>query len=126
MSGLPAPRCFLFFAADLFILVLPSFGREAPEMGQGFTLIYRVKFAGMDEFVLKPRKFCGIEGLYQPVDHVPHPGDAPATRMIGQPNIVRLAQLDLERYHLPSERAGVCRKRADTGAVGDGPIVGAA
>jgi hypothetical protein len=41
MSGLPALRCFIFFAADLFILVLPSFGRKVPEqMGQGFTLIH--------------------------------------------------------------------------------------
>src|ERR1700682_824732 len=30
MSGLPALRCFIFFAADLIILVLPSFDREAP------------------------------------------------------------------------------------------------
>src|SRR5260370_40508731 len=72
MSGLPALRCFILFAADLIILVLPSFGREAPEqMGQGFTLIYRFKFTWMDEFVLKPREFCGIESFHQPVDHVP-------------------------------------------------------
>jgi hypothetical protein len=29
MSGLPALRCFIFFAADLIILILPSFDREA-------------------------------------------------------------------------------------------------
>jgi len=29
MSGLPALRCFIFFAADLFILVLPFLDREA-------------------------------------------------------------------------------------------------
>jgi hypothetical protein len=29
MSGLPALRCFIFFAADLFILLSPSFGQEA-------------------------------------------------------------------------------------------------
>jgi hypothetical protein len=41
MSGLPALRCFIFFAADLFILVLSSFVKKPPEeMGQGFTLIY--------------------------------------------------------------------------------------
>jgi hypothetical protein len=27
MSGFPALRCFIFFATDLFILPLPSFGR---------------------------------------------------------------------------------------------------
>ena len=57
MSGLPALRCFIFFAADLFILFLPSFGQEAPEMGQGFTLIYCFKFASMDEFVQRPPEF---------------------------------------------------------------------
>jgi hypothetical protein len=31
MSGFPALRCFIFFAAACFILLLPSFGREAPE-----------------------------------------------------------------------------------------------
>jgi hypothetical protein len=72
MSGLPALRCFIFFAADLFILFLPSFGREAPEqMGQGFTLIYRFKLAWMDEFVFKSREFCRVKGLRQSVDHAP-------------------------------------------------------
>jgi hypothetical protein len=44
MSGLPALRCFIFFAADVFILVLPSFDREVLRLGQGFIRIYRVKF----------------------------------------------------------------------------------
>jgi hypothetical protein len=36
ISGFPALRCFIFFATDLFILSLPSFGHEAPQqMGQG-------------------------------------------------------------------------------------------
>jgi len=44
MSGLPALRCFIFFAADLFMLVLPSFDREAlSKTGQGFVRIYCVK-----------------------------------------------------------------------------------
>lgn len=30
-------------------------------MGQGFTLIYRFKLAGTDQFVLKPRESYGIE-----------------------------------------------------------------
>ena len=38
-------------------------------MGQGFTLIYRFKLTWMDEFVLEPGEFCGIESLHQPVDH---------------------------------------------------------
>src|SRR6202022_3442858 len=126
MSGLPALRCFIFFAADLFILVSPSFRRKAPEqMGQGFTLIYLFQFAWMDEFVLKPREFCGIECFYQPVDHVPHPRDPAATAMIGQPNIEWPAQFNLQRYYLPSKRTGICRKHADPGAVGDGPVAGA-
>src|SRR6195256_4508963 len=127
MAGLPALRCFIFFAVDLFILVLPSFGREGPEqMIQGFPLIYNFKFAWMDEFVLKLREFCGIEGFHQPVDHVSHPRDAAATGMIRQPNIVWPAQLDLERYYFAPKRAGVCWKHADPGAIGDGPVVGAA
>jgi hypothetical protein len=44
MSGLPALRCFIFFAADLFILVLPSFDRETlAEVGQGFVHIAALK-----------------------------------------------------------------------------------
>jgi len=43
ISGLPALRCFIFFAADLFILVLPSFNRETlAKVGQGFIRICRV------------------------------------------------------------------------------------
>src|SRR5260370_38589813 len=95
-------------------------------MGQGFALIYRFKFTWMDEFVLKPREFRGIESFHQPVDHVPHPGDATAAGMVGKPNIVRPAQLDLERYHCPAKRAGVGRKHADSRAIGEDPIVEAA
>jgi hypothetical protein len=113
MSGLPALRCFIFFAVDLFILVLPSFDREGPEqMIQGFPLIYNFKFAWMDEFVLKLREICGIEGFHQPVDHVSHPRDAAATGMLRQPNIVWPAQLDLERYYFAPKRAGVCWNHA--------------
>src|SRR4051812_43995583 len=44
MSGLPALRCFIFFAAVL-ILVSPSFESGNPrQLGQGFIRIYRVKF----------------------------------------------------------------------------------
>src|SRR5258705_2046644 len=80
----------------------------------------------MDEFVPKPWEFCGIEGFHQPVDHVSHPRDAAATGMIRQPNIVWPAQLDLERYYFAPKRAGVCWKHANPGAIGDGPVVGAA
>src|ERR1700682_2559078 len=90
MSGLPALRCFIFFATDLFILVLPSFGREAPEqIGQGFANIYRFEFAWLEEFVVNPRVFCRIEGLHQPVDHVPYPRDMATTGLVELPNIVR-------------------------------------
>src|ERR1700686_1152826 len=62
MSGLPALRCFIFLAADLIILFLPSFGsREAlNQMGQGFTLIYRFKSGWMDELFFQPLVFCKI------------------------------------------------------------------
>src|SRR3984893_2515010 len=95
-------------------------------MGQGFTLIYRFKLAWMDEFVLKPREFCGIESLHQPVDHAPYPGDTAATRMIGKPNVEWPAQFDLERNDFSPELAGVGRKHADTGPIGDRPVIGAA
>src|SRR5258708_13141055 len=102
MSGLPALRCFIFFAADLFILVLPSFGRKVPElMGQGFTLIYRFKFPWMDEFVLKPREFCRAKGFYQPVYHVPYPGNPAASGMMGQPSIIHPAHFTPTSYSLP-------------------------
>jgi hypothetical protein len=41
MSGFPALRCFIFFAVDLFIPILPSFRREPPaQVDQGFILAY--------------------------------------------------------------------------------------
>jgi hypothetical protein len=48
MSGFPALRCFIFFAIDLFILLLPSFAHEASEY-RGFevTLIYCFELAQM-------------------------------------------------------------------------------
>jgi hypothetical protein len=52
ISGLPALRCFIFFAADLFILVLPSFNRETlAKVGQGFIHMYRVKVSPDRELV---------------------------------------------------------------------------
>src|SRR5258708_20949343 len=119
MSGLPALRCFIFFAADLFILVLPSFGRKVPElMGQGFTLIYRFKFPWMDEFVFKPREFCRVKGFYQPVDHVPYPGNPAAAGMIGQPNIVRPPLLEIKKYYLPVKHPGTSRKNPHSDPAG--------
>src|SRR3981081_3629893 len=127
MSGLPALRCFIFFAADLFILVLPPFSRKAPEqISQGFTLIYCFELAWMDEFVFKPRESFRVKSLDKPVDHVTHPRDAAASRMKRQPNIERPAQFNLERYYLPAKRTGISRKYADAGAIGDRPVVGAA
>jgi hypothetical protein len=39
MSGLPALRCFIFFAADLFILLSTSFAQEVLEqLDRGFKL----------------------------------------------------------------------------------------
>src|SRR6266436_2668065 len=127
MSGLPALRCFILFAADLIILVYrPSVEKPPEQMGQGFTHIYRFKLAWMDEFVLEPRIFCGMKGFHQPVNHVPHPRDAATAGMIGQPNIEGSVELNLKRYHFATQRTGVGGQYADTGAVRDGPVVGAA
>src|ERR1700743_1182288 len=111
MSGLPALRCFIFLAADLFILVLPSFGRKAPEqMGQGFTHIYRFKFPRVEELVSKPRVFRGIERLHQPVDRAPDPRDAATARVVGEPDIERQVALDIEWHDRSAERLGIGRK----------------
>src|SRR6202022_4345775 len=91
-------------------------------MGQGFTLIYRFKFAGMDEFVFKPREFCRAKRLRQPVDHVPYRRNTATTGTIPPPNIVSPAQFNLQRYYLPAKRTGIGRPYTDSGAVGDGPV----
>jgi hypothetical protein len=58
MSGFPALRCFIFFAADLFILVLhPSIGNSG-EISQEFSRIFRVKVRVDRVFVSKPRDSC--------------------------------------------------------------------
>src|SRR5476651_1283807 len=95
-------------------------------MGQGFTLIYRFKLAWMDEFVPEPREFCGIESFHQPVDHAPYPGDTATAWMIGKPNVEWPAQFDFERNDFSAEFAGVGREHADTGPIGDRPVIGAA
>jgi hypothetical protein len=55
MSGFPALRCFIFFAADLFIPILPSFRREPPQRwirDQPLHIAYiLLEVAGRDEFV---------------------------------------------------------------------------
>src|SRR6266581_3994861 len=88
-------------------------------MGQGFTLIHRLKFAWMDELVPEPREFGGIESFHQPVDHVAHPGDAATAGMVGQPNIERLALLALVFITSKSrwERPGKKLSKASLAAV---------
>jgi hypothetical protein len=58
MSGLPALRCFIFFAIDLFILLLPSF-YEAPEYAGSISLFYIIYPASssllMDELNSNPK-----------------------------------------------------------------------
>jgi hypothetical protein len=66
-------------------------------MGQGFTLIYRFKPAWIDEFVVKPRKSCRIEGFRGPRDDGPSLPDMAAIGMKEQPNIEWPPLLDLWR-----------------------------
>src|SRR6516164_10921416 len=92
-------------------------------MGQGLTHIHRFKFPWMDEVIAEPRVFCGIEGFYQPVDHVPYPRNTAAAGMVGQPDIERPGEVDVERYHLPAQCAGISRKEANARAVGYRPVI---
>src|SRR5689334_12094552 len=94
-------------------------------MGQGFTHIYRVEFPWMEKFIGKPRESRGIESLDQPIDHVSDPRYATAAGMIGQPDIGRPIESDIEWYHLSAQRCGTAREDADAGAIGDRPIIGA-
>jgi hypothetical protein len=89
-------------------------------MGQGFTLIYRFKPAWMDEFVFKPREFCRVKGLRQPVGRACRARDSTTAGTIRRLNIEWLAQFNLQRYYLPANRAGIGRKWSDSGAIGDG------
>jgi hypothetical protein len=47
----------------------------------------------MNEFVLKPRVFCRVKNLYEPVNPAPEPGNLAAARVAGRP--------DVQRYCLP-------------------------
>jgi hypothetical protein len=98
MSGFPALRCFIFFATDLFILVLPSFHRGAR---QGFSLVYRTNFVELDEFVRKPREFCSFLGFYQPIAQAGNLGDAAATGRAGSRIVLASVTYALERYNFP-------------------------
>jgi hypothetical protein len=86
-------------------------------MGREFAHIYRFKPASMDEFVLKPREFCGIEGLYQPVDLMPRPADTAIAGMVGQSNLRRPAPFNFKRGLAFADGAGE-RRNADTGTLG--------
>src|SRR5581483_8885031 len=94
-------------------------------MGQGFTHVYRVKFPWMEKFIGKPRESCGIESLDQPIDHISDPRYATAAGMIGQPDIGRPIEPDIEGYHLPTQCRSAAWEDADAGAIGDRPIIGA-
>src|ERR1700742_4466767 len=94
-------------------------------MGQGFTHVYRVKFPWMDKIVGKPRKSCGIESLYQTIDHVSDSRYTPTAGMIGQPEVGRPIEPDIQRYHFPAERRRATGENADARAIGDRPVIGA-
>src|SRR6476646_8546290 len=94
-------------------------------MGQGFTHAYRLEFPWMDKFIGKPRESCGIESLDEPIDHVSDPRYATATGMIGEPDIGRPIESDVEGDHPSAERRRTAREDADAGPVGDCPVIGA-
>src|SRR3954462_7578979 len=79
----------------------------------------------MHELFLKPREASWIEGFDQPVNHVPYARNPAATGVVGQPDIQRSVQLDLQWNQLPAQRNGVAREYADSGAIRDRPVVGA-
>jgi hypothetical protein len=57
---LPALRCFIFFAADLFILVLPSFNRETlAKFGQRFLCTAVFKVSSKRQVISEPQEFSG-------------------------------------------------------------------
>ena len=95
-------------------------------MGQGFILVYRLKFNWMDEIVLKHGNFCKTEGFHQPIDHRPSLG------MLPLPKIARLrcrtaganqpAQFHGNRYYFPAKRASAGPKHAEVVASAGGPI----
>src|ERR1700755_20703 len=93
-------------------------------MGQGLAHIHRLEFAWMDEVVLEPREFGGIEGLHQPVDRAAYPRDTTAAGMVGEPDVEWPAELYIERHEY-AERASGGGKPADACAVGNGPVIGA-
>ena len=64
ISGLPALRCFIFFAADLIILVLPSFNRETlAKLGQGFVRICLFKVSPNREVVERTPGIVSYYGM---------------------------------------------------------------
>src|SRR4051794_39683862 len=80
----------------------------------------------MNQFVTKPRKFCRIERFHDPVDQSADARYSVAVVMIGEPDVERSAQVNIERYELGAQRCGVSRKQAYSGAFGNSPVIGAA
>ncbi|HEY3795833.1 MAG TPA: hypothetical protein VGM09_28765 [Bradyrhizobium sp.] len=63
----------------------------------------------MNEFVLKPRVFCRVKNLYEPVNRALESGNLAAAPVAGRP--------DVQRYYLPASATGIDREYANTGAI---------
>ena len=79
------------------------------------------QIARMNKLVAEPGEDLGIEILYDPVEHAPHPRHARCVGMVGQPDIEREDRVDIQRHHLRSHHMHVGRRPADASAHDDGP-----
>src|SRR5882672_2709400 len=75
----------------------------------------------MDELIAEPGIFAAIERLDGPVDQLLDAWDPLRIGMVGEPDIERKLDVDVERNQGPGDRRDVGRQPADAGAFRDGP-----
>src|SRR5437764_13331312 len=80
----------------------------------------------MNEFIAKPRKSFGVEGIDKPINHSPYARYADCIGMIGEPYIELEAEAYIDRNDAPADSARVGRQDANTRTLSYGPKIGAA
>src|SRR5690349_8264055 len=68
------------------------------------------ELAGMDELLREPRIAVRVEDLLQPGDEVGLAGVLPQVRMVGEPDVDRVALADVDRHDPVVERRDIGRQ----------------
>src|SRR5262249_31316918 len=102
------------------------FGEMSGEVEQRLAAINFCKFPGVDKFVAKPGKSARIEGVRDPIEYVAHARDARDLGMMGEPDVARVASVELDRDKSLGDGGRIGRQPSDAGTAADRKGMGAA